>query len=259
MNTLVYTCNDLSKNSPSLGCLELLYQSLLTKNNTTEFDFLVLTNNKNAEQISHKVVYDHEFGEVFPGYLKFSPRLPSGYDRYLYLDSDILFYEKIENVMPTCSPICAMIEPLLIGDTESDCRMIDSEWHRYCRITDKDIETHQNKPCINSGQFSFKAESHLLGGVRSYLHESRYLSLYSRHQMHSHAQNEQSSFNRYLLDVWSDVDLSKLTNLVTTHPERDKEKNKTVFHFTGFSSGGMQLKLSRMTAFASEYSSRILE
>jgi len=234
MNTLVYTCNDLSKNSPSLGCLELLYQSLLTKNNTTEFEFLVLTNNKNAEQISHTVVYDDEFGEVFPGYLKFTRKLPSGYDRYLYLDSDILFYEKIENVMPSDSPICVM--------KESECPMFDSDWHRYHQLDENTLRSHANKWCVNSGQFSFKRESNLTESVRRYLFVNRDL-VYS----HDHAKNEQSSFNRYLLDVWDAVDFSKFGDRVTLTPEI--ETTKSIFHFAGFSSG-MQSKLHRMNNFS---------
>lgn len=73
--------------------------------------------------------------------------------------------------------------------------------------------------------------------------------------MHNHAQNEQSSFNRYLLDVWDEIDFSKLANAVSLSPER--ETTKTIFHFAGFSDG-MQGKLNRMRAFASEYSRRIL-
>jgi hypothetical protein len=219
-----------------------MYRSLFTKNNSDEFDFLVVTNNQNAEQIPHTIVYDGEFPIEYAGYLKYSSKLPAHYDNYLYLDSDVLFYEKIENVIPSDSLICAM--------KESDCPMFDNEWHRYRRLDEKTLQLHANKWCVNAGQFSYKRESKLTENVRKYLCTNNNLI-----NSCDHAKNEQSSFNRYLLDVWDEINFSKLTNAVTLFPER--EPSKTIFHFIGFSSEGMYAKMRRMVTFASQHHNHI--
>lgn len=233
MKILVYTCNDLQH---SLPCVDLLYNSLLKNNTSDSFDFAVVCNNRSHQKVDYNVLYDESYPQQFVGFTRYSSVIPSGYDFYLYLDSDILFYDKIENVLPSeYNGICVA--------TEGNNLMINSPyWHSYGYV-DKINKKGNHRPCVNSGEFSFGKSSNLLSMVRENL-----MSLYS-HEFDSMtcAMYEQSSYNYTMIDLWDCVNTSKLTSKLSFCPEKDSH-DKTIFHFAGFQEG-MIHKHQRMMNF----------
>lgn len=247
MKTLVYTCNDLRHSTP---CVDLLYSSLMEHNEKGSFDFAVLCDDRNHERVDYEVLYDYSYPPQFTGSLRYSSLIPKGYDYYLYLDSDILFYDKIENVLPVDGKCVNAV-------WEGQDLMYKSCWHNH-GFEEKITPSDHDKPCINSGQFSFTGQCDLLSQVRDNMMS---LPIFAdkdhNYPVHECAMYEQSSFNYTLLGMWNDVDFHRMTNRVSLRPESETNFRKTVFHFNGFHEG-MTRKHHRMCSFAQHYKSKFM-
>lgn len=242
MKTLVYTCNDLRH---SLPCVDLLYSSLLENNSSDSFDFVVLCNSKDHLRTDYKVLYDESYPPQYLGFLKYSSSIPTNYDFYVYLDSDILFYSRLNEILPST-------EKTLCVASEGNAFMIDSDWHSH-GYNDKLLLLGQPKPCINAGQFSFRGSCNLTSLVRNNM-ETTLKSITSYQNLPSHycAMYEQSSFNYTLISMWDNIDLNKIGSRLSVRPEQELQSGKSIFHFTGFHDG-MITKNNRMKNFIQQH------
>lgn len=242
MKILVYTCNDLRH---SLPCVDLLYSSLLKNNSSDSFDFAVLCNSRDHSHTDHTVLYDESYPPQYLGFLKYSSSIPPNYDFYVYLDSDILFYSILNEVLPCTEKVVSVA-------TEGTATMIDSNWHSHGYI-DKMLSIGLPKPCVNAGQFSFKGSSDFISLVRNNMKRTlESVDNYRNLPSYQCAMYEQSSFNYTLISIWDSVDLYKMSSKLSVRPEQEIELDKSIFHFTGFHEG-MINKSNRMINFISNY------
>jgi len=234
MKTLVYTCNDLQH---SLPCVDLLYNSLLKNNTSGSFDFAVVCNNRSHQKVDYNVLYDESCPPQYIGFLKYSSVISDEYDYYVYLDSDILFYDQLNTILPDG-------DKLVCVALEGKSSMIDSpQWHSFC-YGDRIRSSGQNRNCINAGQFSFHKSSRILSLVRNNLAT---IPIHSFNSFNC-AMSEQSSFNYTISQIWDCADTEKLTSRLSTSPETQNSSDKTIFHFAGFHEG-MIHKHERMINF----------
>lgn len=212
----------------SLACIDLLYSSIRRHNNKEESDFLIVANNNRVDASPHNVVVDLSFPSQYPGFLKYSPKIPAGYDYYLYLDSDILFEESVQQLIPKENRIACVV-------IESNTPMMQSDWHRHPHMSGGDY------PCLNAGQFGFRCVSFL-----KLVCDEFDFKLVSHASALECAKHEQSSFNFACSKKWDSLDFDLLTNRVSIAPERDP--NKPILHFTAFGND-MIHKYQRMLLF----------
>jgi hypothetical protein len=223
MKTLVYTVSDFSKSA--LGCIEYLHRSLKHKNDN--FDFSIVTNQP-IKNSTFDLIYDDN-NSPYVGFLKYSKNIPTGYDRYVYLDSDILFFESLDNAF----------SPHANSFVREDCSM-ENEW--FNSAFDNKDELHKYK-AINAGSFSFSSID-FLDGIRK-IFKSKITN-----DALSDAKLEQSSLNRFLVEnKILESPYNDFSNLVQLHVNPyHNYPGKTIYHFCGYS-GGMTDKYDKMTTF----------
>lgn len=224
MKTLVYTCSDFSPLAKE--CIDLLYSSI---HNKSKFDFAVVTNSVNAPKTFNIIYDDSKVNYVVD--LRYSAKIPNNYDRYIYLDSDILFYGDIELLYDT------NIEHSIVNEF----LMMDSDWCSY-PFSDS---THKNKEKslkgLNSGTFTF-TDTSFLSEVRALLSKD------TKSTPMESAKFEQSSYNYAICkklnyDFSKAYDLNPIVQLFAhQHPISIEKK---LYHFNGFS-GGMDIKYKLM-------------
>lgn len=223
MNVFVYTVSDFSPGATE--CIRYLYSSLKLKNQT--FDFAVISNRHNSD-FDGKIIIDVN-PSPYVGFLKYSKKIPSGYDHYLYLDSDILFYDTIES-------ICKGFDFSLV--LEKPATMAGKWWSSA--FEEKEKEKLKQYTAINAGSFSFNDVS-FLEKVRNIFHNRITLN----HLLD--AKLEQSSFNRAILEQGIlEKRYLDFSNKIQLHAKPDTiNRQKTIYHFCGYS-GGMMTKRNRM-------------
>lgn len=228
MKTLVYTISDFKVGA--LECISLLYKSI----KGSDFDFCVVSN-KRPENCPFNVVVDST-ERAYVGFLKYSPKVPSGYDRYLYLDSDILFFDKVDSFFSE-KPFSVVLEKLQMSD----------EWFNYFR-SGEDFSQYKG---INAGSFGFYDYS-FLARVR------KLFEPFVSGDVHRDARLEQSSFNYAVLKTISGQFslLNDFSEESLLFAQADSPLDKKLYHFCGFSNE-MLSKYYKMKQTYDKYTLRI--
>lgn len=182
MKILVYTISN--NNLFNIECIKLLKKSLDLNNQN--FDFLVLTNSD--IKIENVNCIKTEFTDTDIVYSRYSKVVPDGYDVYVYLDADILFFDKITKIISENKDYSIVIENDKIIKTKN-CR-----WYAYPFYENQ--QQLLQLPALNSGTFVFK-DTLLLKIVRSLFIEK--IHLFKSHV--EHMQFEQSCFNFAITNI----------------------------------------------------------
>lgn len=225
MKILLYTVSDFKCNA--LDCINLMLSSFIK----TDFDFKIITNSfihKNDEN----VIYD-ESNYNYVGFLKYSKNIPNNYDRYVYLDSDILYFGEICDLFSDKNFSC-VIENL----------PLNNEWFLYEYHDLNYLEKIKKLNGFNAGTFSFVDPS-FLTKIRNCFEP------HISHNVHKDARLEQSSYN-YILTKEINFDINEIHNLTNiTQLFADIGSfniDKKLYHFCGFSNE-MQSKYLKMKFF----------
>lgn len=231
MKCCIYTVSDFSEKSSE--CIDLLYDSLLKKNKINTFDFYVVTN-KNIKNNKYKIIQE-SINSNYIGWIKYTENLPDGYDFYLYLDSDILFYENVENIFRK-KQISIVYEMLPMSNI----------WFSSS-IANYEEKMHMSQlKGVNAGTFCYEN--------KEFVKEINKLIKieYYAENIYTQAQIEQSTFNYKIFNILKTDKqiLNDITSIVSLHAN-DLVKNKYIYHFCGFN-GKMEDKYIRMKKFISK-------
>lgn len=226
MKTLLYTVSDFKNNA--LDCINLLLSNIKNK----DFDFAIVSNKNHTCQYP-VIVDDKPYNYI--GFLKYSEYIPSGYDQYIYLDSDILFFGNIIDLFHSEKQFSIVKEKLLMN----------TEWFKYPYLNSLEYISQAGSTLgLNAGTFAYK-NIDFLSKVR-YLFEP-----FISQDTHVDARLEQSSYNLALSSIVN-FDFSQCHDLTDTTvlfaDQFDYQKDKTIYHFCGFSNE-MQSKLFKMKKF----------
>lgn len=234
MKILIYTVTDFSSNASN--CIRLLYDSI---DKSEEFDFLVMATKPPEDFFEFKYIVD-PIGSPYAGILKFSEKIPEGYDKYIYLDSDILFYGKASDLFTIDKKISIVKES----------RNMLVEWHRYPYADHQDISLMSETSAINAGTFSFSSYKYFKG-VRDLFFPfiSGFIS--------DNAKLEQQAFNYFVaktveFNLDACFDLTEITQLFA---QQFAPSEKKLYHFCGFT-GEMSSKYINMKKFNDDYKRR---
>jgi hypothetical protein len=218
MKTLVYTISDFKDGA--IDCIRMMKNSIIGNN----FDFVIISNKK--IDCEYEIIIDETI-DNYIGFLKYSAKVPKGYDQYIYFDSDILFFAPI-------SDFCSNQEFSIVFENlkmNSQCSA-GKFWFKYpYDSSDEYFHNIKNIYGINAGSFAFKNIS-FLSNVRSFFEK------FKSNDIVSNAILEQSSFN-YALCIQNNFDFSKcfdFTSKAVIHAKPNSFNiNKKLYHFTGFS------------------------
>lgn len=239
MKTLLYTISDFKDGS--IECIDMMLSHI-----EGEFDFAIISNRE--LNCSHKIYIDESCGNYI-GFLKYSKQIPEGYDQYVYLDSDILFFGDL-GILFDDRPLSITQESKLMNSCCEQGRF----WFKY--PFDKTQEYSDKISYffgINAGSFAFKNIE--------FLHRVR--KLFENCKSHSIMENailEQSSFNYSVLQEIR-FDLNKALNFtdLTVFDAHKYEFTdcKKLYHFCGFENA-MYGKKQKMQNFLNENKNRII-
>jgi lipopolysaccharide biosynthesis glycosyltransferase len=222
---LLYTVSDFKPYSTE--CIKLMISSFSNLN----FEFKIVTSNHEYKEYEDVIFDDSE--NCYVGFLKYSKNIPSGYDQYVYLDSDILFFGEIDNLFSEKEYSC-VVESL----------PMTNEWFLYKNHSEEHLKKIKQLNGFNAGTFCFKNIS-FLKKIRDAFEP------YISQNIHSDARLEQSSFNFILskeinFDITQAYDLTSLTQLFAdANPYNEFKK---LYHFCGFSNE-MHSKFYKMKKF----------
>lgn len=227
MKTLLYTVSDFS--DKARDCIDLLLSNI---DKSDDFDFVVVSNNKNHPKDISVVVDNSNINYI--GDLKYSLEIPKGYSRYVYLDSDILFYGSIKDLYDEDKDYSLVFENI----------PMNLHFFSYPYSDDNHKNMEKNLLGLNAGTFSFKNHS-FLQIVREKISNVRI------HNPVTAAMYEQSALN-YVISKLLNYDFSLAKNLTPITSlfaqEHPYDENKKIYHFCGFN-GSMINKYRLMENF----------
>jgi lipopolysaccharide biosynthesis glycosyltransferase len=226
---LVYTVSDFSAYAET--CVNMLFDNIQKE---AGIDFCVIATRPPSPSFKYKTIPVKSYTNYI-GHLKFYPKLPEA-DYYVYLDSDILFFGSIFNLIPETSDFSIVREPE---------GLLTDEWHSR-HIVDK--STIKTDICgLNAGTFVFKNREFLEEMVTK-------ITAHYNPNYHSqlNAMIEQSVFN-HLIGEKCNYDWSvfkDLTDITKIHVPDDfiYDPRIQVYHFCGWT-GSMVHKFYRMGNF----------
>jgi hypothetical protein len=239
MKTLIYTVSDFKDGA--LDCIDLLYSNIKNKN----FDFSIISNRD--YQCKYNVFIDKSY-KNYVGFLKYSRKIPEGYDQYIYLDSDIIYLGEAEDLFSN-SEFSIIFEDFKMNYICS----VGRKWFQYeYDNSQKYINSINNLRGLNAGTFCFK-NYNFLAQVRNNFEK------FEHNDVIKNAILEQSSFN-YTLCKTLNFDFSKcfdLSNESVLHAKINSfQPDKKLYHFCGFTNT-MTNKALIMKAFINENKNRI--
>jgi hypothetical protein len=227
MKTLLYTITDFSPYAAE--CINLLSGNMIQDTNV---DYCVISNNPPPPDFKYNVVQT-KLNANYVGFLKFYSKIPDGYDHYIYMDSDILFFGNPLSLIPT-EDLSIVIE---------NCNIRD-EWHSF-HINDKN--KIPNVKGLNAGTFVF-SNKNFVNQVNENILNNYNPSWSTIHN----AMMEQSVFNMTIGQTCN-FDWTKykdITDITKLHVPTDFKYNKSIkiYHFCGWA-GQMCTKYIRMIDF----------
>lgn len=229
MKILVYTIS--SSREYAIKCQNLLFDNLLKYNSNIEL--LTITNNlkTNLNQQKYKTIYDDSDLRL----LKYSQKIPEGYDAYVYLDSDILVYGNITDIVPVKEDYGLV--------TEAPKKMCSSPWFRYDFADLELIEEMKNKTALNAGTFVYKNTE-----LISYIYKELQKNIDKVPYYKNKWKLEQSCFNYYFLKFRHKYKILDERCKLFALPGDYADLNKQIFHFCGISKTLLQ-KYNQMEKF----------
>jgi lipopolysaccharide biosynthesis glycosyltransferase len=238
MKICLYTISDL--NPISVQCVDMLYDSIFSQKSNTKnnIDFYVVSNKLPTDYIKYNCILS-EFNNAHIVYSRYTSNLPSGYDKYIYLDSDILFFDDLLSLIDDRYEFGLVTEGT-IGD-------MNGSWWKYPFSTEEDIKIFNSLTGINSGTFVVSDKEYLVQVAKLFI---PYLHLWQTQSDSSNAMFEQSCFN-YFIAKKCGIALDNcylLTDKVELHCADKPPSHKKIYHFTGFGFG-MKKKLEYMQKF----------
>lgn len=237
MKICLYTISNFSIGA--ISCINLLLKSLSYNNYS---DFFIISNYID-NSCPYNIILDTKNNSNYIGYLKYSPNIPKGYDYYIYLDSDILYFDSLESLISPDKSFSVVKENCLIKENK--------DWfyfkHIHSTYEEKLIE---NCSALNAGSFAFNSEQ--INNIQSVYY---YYQKYKNNDIMHNAQLEQSIYNfiihrqtKYSLD--NCYDLTDKTLLFAS--QKQQEQTKKLYHFCGFSNE-MLSKYKNMKNFYDNY------
>ena len=239
MKILCYTITDFKQGS--LECIDLLYSSLLL-NNHDNFDFYVVSNIKPAFKIKYPLILASDLKSFNIIYTKYTELLPDTYDYYIYLDSDILFFDKLESIISDKD--YSIVTEKKIGQIK------DNPWFAYRNATNEEKLDFTKIAPINAGTFAFSKFT-----ILNYIRSIFLNNIFTQFSAIENVQFEQSCFNYSIyklcgINYDSCYDISDKIELFAK-----TITNKQVYHFCGFTNE-MASKYIRMKNFYDQYQNR---
>lgn len=241
MKTFVYTTCDFSSNS--YNCTELLYRSLTVNN--SNFDFYIVSN-KTSEMSKFPVIVEDNPNRKILANWKYTDLIPKGYDQYFYLDSDILFFGKFEDLCDESDiSICS----------SKDALMSDSDYYCYPYATDEEKNEMKKYYGFCAGSFGFK-NLEFLSDIRNLIEPKLQnpsipdgISQNKRFEMIlSDCILDQTSFNYWILKRLPNFKYFDFSDRMLMRPDdpfRRYTDDKILYHFCGFRAE-MNSKYERM-------------
>jgi hypothetical protein len=215
----IYTVSDFK--AGSIECIEMLFGPLLNERN---IDLAIICNYDPYKKINQKIKIIHDDGtdsKSFIGFLKFSEKIPEGYEYYIYLDSDILFFGNIHDLYNPRLDFSIVREHWV---------PMTHQWHCYKHRTEEEYDKMSKLNGINSGTFAFK-------NVNFIKNIKKYYQQYITNDVMSNIMLEQSSFNYAIckeLDFCLEKTLDLTDKTVLFAQDKNFDKQKTIYHFNGF-------------------------
>jgi hypothetical protein len=236
MKILLYTISDFK--DKSVECIDLLLSSIIFDMPT---DFLVITNDTKNSCAKYPLLIDNSLENNYVGYLKYSYMIPEKYDYYIYLDSDILYFDKISKLINFNKHFTIVTENTLIGK---------NYWWYFDKVSENENVLLQNSIALNAGSFCFDNSKLLL---IKYI-QNTYSKYYTKDASHN-AMLEQSIFNytihkntNFVLDNTHDI-----TDFVQLFAGNSQiSHNKKLYHFCGFTNE-MHSKYNQMKKLYDTY------
>lgn len=239
MKVLLYTISDFKPYS--IECIDLLLRSIITD---IYYDFAIISNQSTHISTNHNIIVDNNINHSYI-YLKYSKQIPKNYDYYIYLDSDILYFDKISKLLPLYKQFTIVKENMKIEK---------NPWFYYpFNIDPIEDELIQNSEAINAGSFAYN------NNQLSIIHTIYDMCIKHHNDDPLHnAKLEQSSFN-YIVNKNNNFDLSNcydITDATMLFASNKKpDTNKVLYHFCGFT-GEMITKYVNMKKFYELYTNR---
>ena len=241
MKTLIYTTCDFSPQS--YECTELLYRSITLNN--SNFDFAIISDKEHPNSAFPIIKVDNTTGHL--SNWKYSHLIPNGYNQYFYLDSDILFFGKLENLYN---------EHELSICSGKDAKMSDSEYYCYKYATPEEKLEMKKYEGFCAGSFGFK-NIDFLSEMRNLMIPKQENAIIpddiSRREMFlkilPDAILDQTSFNYWIFKRLPEFKYFDFSNQCIIRPDGMRyTSDKTVYHFCGFQME-MSSKYQRMLHF----------
>lgn len=230
MKILTYTLCDFK--TDALNAVELLLDSLI---DDIDSDFLIISNTDKISKSKYPILIDQSYESILS--VKFSKYLPRNYDCYIYFDSDILYLNKLSNLISNEKDFTIVKEQ----------RKMTEKWFFYKNHSPDHLRLIQNqKHGINSGFFVCK-DIDFIDLCRSL--QDTELQQYNSKVFQHTSFAEQSSFN-YALMLATNFNLSEkcfdFTNncILFAHKYPIKDKHY-MYHFCGLT-GEMESKYKKM-------------
>lgn len=221
-------------------CIKLLYNSINLNNNINNFDFIVISSKDAPSNFDINTIVDKNLlYDKYVVFLKYSELVPKNYDNYIYLDSDILYFGQLLD----------LISPIHNFTITKEATNMNHDWFRFDYAPEEHKVKFNEISGINAGSFAYK-DIRFLEDIRM---------LYRDHVKNNAMDNaklEQSAFN-YALASLCDFDLSKhydISHLCLLHAKTDLIKNKLLYHFCNFANS-MENKYKNMKGLYDRYTS----
>ena len=241
--TLIYTTCDFSPQS--YQCTEFLYRSLMVYNSEDIFDFCVISNKINPECIFPIILIDNKIPNNLSTW-KYTQHIPKGYERYFYLDSDILCFGKIDDMFNE-SNFSFITETHPMSDSDCYC-------YKYATTEEKLQMKNYNGFCAGSFGFkNIKFLSDILNLMKQKLSNTEISDNISIREKFDlilpDALLDQTSFNYWIFKQLPELKYCDLSNKCVIRPDGiPYTSDKTIYHFCGFQYE-MVSKYNRMKHF----------
>lgn len=242
MKILLYTISNFVEGASE--CINLLLKSLQINNKNHTFDFVVLANKilSNNHHNLQVIIDDNPIYNKYIGFIKYSQLLPKNYNYYIYLDSDILYFGNILNLLSIDKSYAIVKENYKMSHS----------WFAYKYAPQDHCKLFDNIFGINAGSFSY-SDTSLLDMVRKL-----YLP-YIQSDYIENAKLEQSSFN-YALCLLSNFNLDQykhFEDICYLHAKNTLIQNKQLYHFCDINQS-MKNKAKNMNILYQNYISKTL-
>lgn len=215
MKILLYTISNFSH--MSIECIELLLSSIIFD---VPVDFIIVSSSV-TDYNKYKILQAN-LKSNYIGSLKYAFEIPENYDYYIYLDSDILYFDKISYLINFDKKYTLVRE---------NCKINKNPWW-YFKYSNTDTAILESSPALNAGSFAFaKSEYGILHDIYTAYNN------YATNNVTENAQLEQSIFNYYVYQYlrFNTDYVHDITDITQLHASNYPiQNNKRLYHFCGF-------------------------